>query len=116
MVRRPSVCPVLASLIPRPASTERVMPVSSTACPRDSSQVRSNAICVDRPTPSVPSTTISLPGYSSCSTPGSGVPYECFELISFAPLLLKVLADQQAHLALLAFDRAARVNHCQPKL
>src|SRR6185369_14198607 len=74
-------------------------------------------MCVERPTPSVPSTTINLPGYSSCSTPGSGVPYECVELISFAPtLLVKVLADQQAHLALLALDRAARVDHRQPKL
>ena len=31
IVSRPSVCPCLAFLIPRPASTERVMPVSSTA-------------------------------------------------------------------------------------
>src|ERR1051325_11803757 len=37
--------------------------------------------------------------------------------MSFAPpLLVKVLADQQTHLALLAFNRAARVNDCQPKL
>jgi hypothetical protein len=53
----------------------------------------------------VPSTTISLPLYSSCSTPGNGVPYECFELMSStSSFLLNVLADEQAHLALLAFD------------
>ncbi|HEU4433273.1 MAG TPA: hypothetical protein VFR51_07730 [Pyrinomonadaceae bacterium] len=48
--------------------------MSSTAWPRDSSHVRNSAMCVERPTPSVPSMTISLPLYSSCSTPGSGVP------------------------------------------
>jgi hypothetical protein len=60
--------------MPRPASTERVMPVSMTAWPRASSHVRSSSMCVERPTPSVPSTTMSLPWSGSASTPGSGVP------------------------------------------
>ncbi len=66
--------PVFASLMPRAAKTERVMPVSRTAWPRDSSHERSSVMCVERPTPSVPSTTMSLPPYGSCSTPDSGVP------------------------------------------
>src|SRR6185503_581143 len=33
--------------------------------------------------------------------------------MSFAPPLLKVLADQQTHLALLALDRTRRVDHSQ---
>src|ERR1044072_418684 len=35
--------------------------------------------------------------------------------MSFAPPLLEVLADQQAHLALLPFDRTRRVYHSQPE-
>src|SRR6185369_3300930 len=116
MVRRPRVWPCFASLMPRPASTERVMPVSSTACPRDSSHCRSRAICVERPTPSVPSMTINLPLYSSFSIPGSGVPYDCFLLMGPGPPVLQMLANQHAHLALLSFDRSAGIYHCQPKL
>ena len=40
---------------------ERVMPVSKTACPFDSSHGLSIATCVERPTPSGPSMTMSLP-------------------------------------------------------
>src|ERR1700741_705813 len=35
--------------------------------------------------------------------------------MSFAPPLLKVLADQQAHLALLSLNRTRRVDHSQPE-
>src|SRR6185369_1457135 len=35
--------------------------------------------------------------------------------MSFAPPLLKVLADQQTHLALLALDRTRRVDYSQPE-
>ena len=60
MVIPPSVCPSLACLSRLPARAERVMPVSNTAWPLFSSHCFSRPICVERPTPSVPSKTMRL--------------------------------------------------------
>src|SRR5438128_185628 len=54
-----------------PAKAERVMPVSNTAWPLFSNHCFSRVMCVERPTPSVPSSTMSFPLSSSRSMPGS---------------------------------------------
>ena len=63
--------PFLGLLEPLARQAERVMPVSSTAWPWFSSHCLSKPMCVDRPTPSVPSKTISLPLSSADLYPGA---------------------------------------------
>ena len=57
-----------------PTRNDRRSPIVCTANPSDSSHSVSSEICVERPEPSVPSTTIRLPLSSSGFTPGSGMP------------------------------------------
>ena len=52
---RPRLFPSFARRMPSPASADRVMPVSCTACPISSSHGLSRLIWVVRPAPSVPS-------------------------------------------------------------
>src|SRR5882724_9861936 len=108
--------------MPLPTSPERVRPVSSTARPCCSSHSFSMPICVERPTPSVPSMTMSLPTRSCRSRPGSLTPYVSFMMkISRRrswghpqlPRLDQLAEHELAHLLLLDFDGQRGINHCE---
>src|SRR5262245_48878125 len=93
------------------ARSERDKPVSATAYPSRSRWERRRLICVERPTPSVPSTTISQPDSSSALTPGIPVPYESNFGIATSTKLREMTLDVTAEGSLLGFDRFRRVHH-----
>src|SRR5438477_5304882 len=80
---------------------------------------RRRSTCVVRPTPSVPSITISHPVSSAGSTPGTPTPYESNVLIRHRSPFTEpreMWKDRAAQPALLHFDRTGRVHHLQSVL
>src|SRR6267143_40645 len=114
-----SVCPDFASLIALLIRGERVQPVVTTPYPLISSQRRMSSICVDRPTPSVPSITMSFPFISLTSTYCRPVPKNRFLSDIHILLLLEIghgavvfqlLSDDLANLLLLPLNRRGAVD------
>src|SRR5216684_1442976 len=73
-VRRVTAFLASSSSMSRPTRFERRSPLVCTAKPSDSSHSCRRAICVERPEPSIPSTTTSVPVNSSGRTPTSDSP------------------------------------------
>src|SRR5581483_5510396 len=110
------MCPSFAALSSFATSVERRSPTSETAWPRRSSQSRSSRICVDRPDPSAPSSTINVPTSSPGSTPGRPAPYK--RLGKNARLAppdelgeVDLVPHDRTHRLLLHLDRLRRVHH-----
>src|SRR5438128_10104443 len=79
--------------------------------------VLSASMCVVRPTPSVPATTISQPVRSSSDTPGTPCPYHSNRAIRPpCPQLRQQRTDALTQLALLDLDRFGRVHHGEVEL
>src|ERR1700693_998645 len=95
--------------MPSPASGERVMPVSSTACPCSSSQGFKRLICVLRPTPSVPSITINLPLRSEILIPARAFHTSVSSLHPYVRCFVEMRFRNLSHLRLLHLDRQSSV-------
>src|SRR5262245_54073120 len=89
-----SSCPAFASLIVSESRGERVHPVLLTAQPSSSSHGDSRSICVERPTPSVPSITIRWPGSEPIVTYGRPWPYQDLLRFAAAADILRVLRSR----------------------
>src|SRR5258708_26143735 len=107
------------------SSGERVHPVLLTAYPSSSSHGRSNSICAERPTPSVPSIAIKWPGSRFFATYGSPCPYQflawlrcgaIFSVSSLEVVVAKYFLDHRAHDLLLIGDFGGPVNPAHPEL
>src|SRR5262245_51899524 len=105
-------------------SGERVQPVLLTAWPWSSSQGCSNSICVERPTPSVPSITMRCPGSEPTLRYGSPCPYQVFDFLplrgTLAPARALIAPQHLVHHAadglLLARYVARRVDDSEAEL
>src|SRR5258708_33963593 len=107
------------------SSGECVHPVLLTAYPCTSSHGRSNSICAERPTPSVPSIAIKCPGSRFFVTYGRPCPYQAlswlrcgaiFSVSSLEIVVAKYFLDHRAHDLLLIGDLGSRVNRTHPEL
>src|SRR5215469_15671921 len=104
---------------------DRVHPVLLTAYPSSSNQGRSNAIWLERPTPSVPSIAIKCPGSRFSDRYGNPYPYHflawlCSDMVSFGTFAVivmqhHVLNDLAEH-PLLFRNFAGRVDRAQREL
>src|SRR5437667_7866586 len=114
-----SVWPDFASLIVLLIRGDRVQPVVITPYPLISSQRRMSSICVDRPTPSVPSITMSFPFISPTSRYCRPVPKNRFLSDIHILLLLEIghgfvifqlYSNYLANLLLLPLNRGRAVD------